>query len=340
MIDKRLVRAAVVLLSLIPLCFTGCKDKGAGGGNVPSVTYVSIFPEAPGSGDVLKAEVTYTTLETDPNQVVVEYKWHVNGKEVEFGSSNEYSLGFVEEGTEVYVKARARDKFGIGEWVSSRPVKIVLKDSAVAGVEVVPKEAYPNTPLSAVVDFGKSDPENTEIFYQWYVNDQVVDGADEEVLEPGPYHQGDRVKVRVCTDGDFEGPTFKASFYVQIRNRNPNIISGPHMEAGEDEIVFWVEAEDPDDDTLSFRLLAGPPGSRLDPYTGEGTCPVSNDIPEVFRVSIQAMDNYGGWAAREAQFRFNYKEGEPPVEQEVPIEEGATAGEEIEEEEFPEEQME
>jgi hypothetical protein len=299
-----------IIPALALVLFLGCRDRGEGGdrGRAPRVSHVKILPGSPEPGDVLTASASFETNEIDRSKVIFEYRWFVNGEEVEKGMVNKYTPAEMKEGDDIYVEVMARDTFGRSGWTRSKPVEVRIKGKVLAGVDIEPEKAYTDTSLRAVIDYGAVDPEETEVFYRWFVNGEEVFGEGDEVLSPEYFRQGDRVTVQICTDGFFEGVTLKTSWEREILNRNPYVISGPHFEVNEDRVIFWIEAEDPDGDELTYGLVSGPPGARLDPYTGEGVFKAIKGTTGLITVAIEARDPFGGWVRREGKYDLKLKE--------------------------------
>ncbi|GEM_PF-7105448 len=305
---KKWLSWMVVFVGLFGVFFAGCRSKEAPGGKkVPRVTLVEIIPGQPGPGDVLTVRTNYRGAREDED-VSFEYKWYVNGKEFHRGAINRFSSEELKEGDEIYVEVRAHGEHGFGPWKNSKPVRVVVRETLVAKVRIEPARAYTNTALEAVVNYGRVDPDEVEIFYSWFVNGEEISGEDGEVLSPKYYRQGDEVHVLICTDGDFEGITVRTSDPVKILNRDPVVISGPHFEIEDTRVNFWIEADDPDGDTLNYSVLVGPAGTRINPETGDGYWTMKKELLGEVKLVIKIEDGHGGWVRREGVFALTYEE--------------------------------
>jgi RHS repeat-associated protein len=88
--------------------------------------------------------------------------------------------------------------------------------------------------------------------------------------------------------------TFNVEVVSQLVNTGPAITSPPiETVVFNTDYVYHVEASDPDLDPVSLRLVDGPAGMVIDPYTGVVTwTPVFDDLG-THRVAIQAADPFG-----------------------------------------------
>ncbi len=135
--------------------------------------------------------------------------------------------------------------------------------------KVYPPSISPLQPTSVddlQVELNKpSDPENQElsITYQWFINDEQIEGATQSTLKAGKYRKNDVVKVVVAvSDG---GNTVTVSAETTIADQAPSITSTfpETIDAGE----TWtqtVEAVDGDSDPVTLSLAYGPIGMSID----------------------------------------------------------------------------
>jgi hypothetical protein len=65
------------------------------------------------------------------------------------------------------------------------------------------------------------------------------------------------------------------------------------------EYRYQIQAEDPDEDRLSFSLERGPEGMVIDPETGLLLWPLSGTSMGEVEVSISVTDEEGLWARQE-----------------------------------------
>lgn len=86
---------------------------------------------------------------------------------------------------------------------------------------------------------------------------------------------------------------------VHCANQGPAITSRPQTEAWRgDPYVYAVRADDPEDDALTFALLAGPTGMTIDSAGVVRWTPGTDQAGRSFMVAIQASDEAGNLAAQ------------------------------------------
>ena len=119
--------------------------------------------------------------------------------------------------------------------------------------------------------------------------------------KPGRQHVGTVNVVVTASDTLLATDTQLFSIDVQAINGPPQIVSLPVTEARSDMPYFYAaRALDPDQDTVTWSMIEGPPGMTLDAKTGVVRwTPTDYDWVLWFRVAIQAQDGRGGAATQE-----------------------------------------
>ncbi len=125
-------------------------------------------------------------------------------------------------------------------------------------LSIVPREPVATDRLRAVVSCRDPDGDRVYLRYTWRVNGEIA-GQDEVLDEP--LKKGDMVLIKVvCSDGKLSSELTDS---VVVSNSPPVAkLAGQRMEG--DVYRAEIEAEDPDGDPLSFRLVKGPPGMRIE----------------------------------------------------------------------------
>lgn len=140
--------------------------------------------------------------------------------------------------------------------------------SEVVALRLVPRLVTPGTPVKVEARGEDREGDRVTFFYQWYRNDEPVDGATTDTLDTTGFKKGDIVWAVVTPyDGWVKGVPISSPRLV-IANSPPEITSFPPVEADSGVYVYQVEARDPDGDPLTFSVEGAPEGMTIDPETG------------------------------------------------------------------------
>ena len=145
---------------------------------------------------------------------------------------------------------------------------------------------------------------------RWIVVKEYIETSSEK-----QYYTPTKVLASVNGENFTQGVMVSATTTVtiDIKNRAPSIISTPNRNATQgEEYRYAVEAEDPDGDTLTYALLAGPKGMSIDSTTGVITwVPTNADVGSHY-VVVRVSDGHGGYA--EQSFTLNVTNvNDPPI---------------------------
>ncbi|HEX7124977.1 MAG TPA: putative Ig domain-containing protein [Thermodesulfobacteriota bacterium] len=275
---------------------------GAGAGLVaqaaagrPVLTRVDLTSQMPDRSEELAAVVEARDPDGDP--VTYAYEWLVNGEPA--GETGErLSLATFAPGDRVAVRVTAFDAEGPGETRVSAPAIIENRLPELTRVDIAPTPPKPGEPLRLEIE--AADPDGDEVAYgiEWLVNDEIVAGAVEPVLDGSKVVSGARI-VAVVTPRDpyGEGPK-RTSPFVQVGNRAPEITSAPPAGLDGDRFHYQVVAADPDGDPLSYHLEEGPAGMTVDPKTGAVEWSPTLLPGDTASVAVRAEDGKGGQAVQ------------------------------------------
>lgn len=151
----------------------------------------------------------------------------------------------------------------------SAPVKV--QGSGVTpqinAVQLAPAGAVPGDLLQAECQV--EDPDSTDIYvyYEWYVNGQLLPGEIQQTLKTDLLRKGDSVEVAATPDDYRNRGETKRSKPVVLRNSRPFITSAPPATMG-GKFAYRVVATDKDNDVLAFSLEKAPAGMTIDAATG------------------------------------------------------------------------
>lgn len=266
----------------------------------PVLTRVDLTSQMPVRSDELAAVVEARDPDGDP--VTYAYEWLVNGEPV--GETGErLSLAAFAPGDRVAVRVTAFDAEGPGETRVSAPAIIENRLPELTRVDLAPTPPRAGEPLRLEVE--AVDPDGDEVSYgiEWLVNDEIVAGAVEPVLDGSKVVSGARI-VAVVTPRDpyGEGPK-RTSAFVQVGNRAPEITSAPPAGLDGDRFHYQVVAADPDGDPLTYHLEEGPDGMTVDPKTGAVEWSPVLLPGDTASVAVRAEDGKGGQAVQRFTIR-------------------------------------
>ncbi len=296
--NRRLILAVLVLVVLVWV-FAGRQGEEItlsssssvlDGNHPPRITRVEIFPPTPD----LKAVLTVQLQSEDPDQdrITYQYRWFVNNKQV--GDQTVLPLTRFRQADLVSVQVIPSDGKVLGEPAQSSLVKIVNNPPDVTLVKFVPEELKAGQAVHAEVQGFDIEGDSIRYDYEWYINDQAVDGNTGADLDGTLIRSNDRVAVKVIPSDPFSQGAPKRTDTVVVVNQPPEITSLPPSEAEEGKYIYQVVAQDPDGDTLHYQLEEAPPEMNLNPTSGLLEWNMKTPPAENVKVKIQVDDAKGG----------------------------------------------
>ncbi len=182
-----------------------------------------------------------------------------------------------------------------GKSFETEGVRVINTPPLVRSIRIEPFPPFKDSRIRADVDAYDPDGDPLSLTYRWFVNGREIFGEYGPELHYKGLKKGDKIRVEVSvSDGEAEERSF-SSKEITIANSPPRIVSDPPAFLTKDNTyIYQVKAYDPDNDPLTYELLEGPPGMRIDPNTGIIKWRVTEkDVGEV-RVEISANDGDGG----------------------------------------------
>ena len=294
-------RLGLVFMLSISILLIGCTDNDTGGegsNKAPQVRSVSITPPRAEVDTTLRAVVRVEDKENDLYKL--EYQWFADGQEIN-GATGEFldTSEFPPE-TVIHVTVKPVEQGTGKEGISRGSKKVTLQPppaKVLGGVSLEPENIHSFTEVTAVVDYGTVDPyEVDEIFYRWYVNNEPLEDEDynSSVLSPDNFDRGDRIRVKVSTDGNFDSKKVISSKIYTVVNASPYFVEKPLFDVHDNRIYLDFEVEDPEGDRLNVSINGGPPGMKQDNRGVYFTIP--RNSPGSYPVTITATDGHGGRA--------------------------------------------
>lgn len=295
--DKRIVGLGFLLLVLIWVIVgrehedVTLSSSAAGNGNhPPKITQVEISPPAPYLDSVLTVQLQ--SEDPDRDQVTYRYRWFVNKQEV--GDQPVLSLAGFRQNDLISVEVIPSDGKAEGAPAQSAAVKIGNNPPGVTLVKLLPGELKAGQAVHAEVQGFDREGDPIHYDYEWYINDQPVNGITGEDLDGTLIHSSDQILVKVIPSDPYSQGPPKLSSTAAVANQPPEITSLPPMEAENGKYIYHVIAKDPDGDILNYRLVEAPPGMSLNPSSGLLEWEMKSPPAENVAIKIQVEDAKGG----------------------------------------------
>ncbi len=273
----------------------GCpRGKDPSGNEPPEVQKVTISPKSAMPGTVLRCSATLFDQEGDA--VDLAYEWYVNGTLIPEAKGIDFDTNDYVAGDKIYAKVCPREKESGRTGKCDESTKITLGELpslTLKGVRIEPEQITIAADAEAVVDYGDLDEMDVDdIYYQWYVNGQLLEDLDEfeSTLSTDYFATGDKIQVKVCTDGAFDSGTTTASAIYTVLNKPPVFVGDAELEWDGETLYLTLEAEDPEGDDLEWVLFAGPPGA----YIEDGVVYIDRAKvkPGKYRLEVGVSDEY------------------------------------------------
>ena len=149
--------------------------------------------------------------------------------------------------------------------------------------------------------------ENQHLSFIFWKNGKKLQETHEDTLPPSSFKKGDVLFADVLLYQDNQLITKKRTEMVQIVNSSPVIkeVIFPQVK-GPGTYTLKVKAEDPDGDSLTFSLKkeALPVDVQIDPSTGDVTCTLDENTPEILKFIIGVDDGSGGKITKVVTMNF------------------------------------
>jgi hypothetical protein len=211
-------------------------------------------------------------------------QWLVNGRPINGAVMAQFSSPELRKGDIVQAKAMLN-----GQPVESSQILIKNILPTIAKAEITPRIPKANDTLRVDAMGNDKDGDMVTFKCEWSRNGETAGTNDN--LE-GPFKRGDKISVKITPfDGEENGQTITVT--TQIYNSAPKPSGGD--EKFENNLYsFRVKADDPDGDSLTYKLKRAPAGMAMDESTGLITWRITEKDAGRHPVSIQISDGHGG----------------------------------------------
>jgi hypothetical protein len=243
-------------------------------------------------------------VDPDNNPIQISYRWKLNGKELPGISDNTFPVDRFRKGDTVAAEVSVTDGRGPSVMAETPPLLILNGPPRVKQAAFLKPAATRGEKI--VMDVVGEDPDGdlVRFRFRWIKNGQPIGEGEEPELDTTPLRSGDRVVAHVIPyDGEAEGQTF-ISTSLTILNSPPVIVSTPPTALREGLYTYTVHAEDPDQDSLTFRLDRGPTGMTIHSETGLLTWPLTPKDKGKHPVRVVVLDGAGGQDVQDFSLEF------------------------------------
>lgn len=295
----------------------GCGDSDANpkgppafvGNSAPAVEQVSLTPASPLLGRTI--QVASRSSDPDGDALTARYVWRTPTGRV-LGEGREFNTTGLRAGDSVDVVVVVSD----GQVESEPFVKrfSLAKASIEVGLVVIDASggSSPGSILQAVVESTDERAGGYEIEREWKVAGEIV-GRDER-LDTTSLAPGD--SVTLCARLAFLDQRVTRSVtsrpLVLTRGGAPEIVSQPLAGLEGGAFSYQVRANSMAVGArLSYELLEGPEGMKVEPATGLVSWRPKEDQRGEFKVEVAARDQWGSGTAQWFKMRVDGSESMP-----------------------------
>lgn len=207
-----------------------------------------LLPAQPTARDCLQAIV-------QGNAAQAKFQWFINGEEVPGQNGNSLCSKTLKRDDQVAVRLLNSE--------SKASVTIINSPPEVVEVSTTSGQARQRGDIKVKAKIDDPDEDVVELQYRWLINGEPDPLSETDTLSGKRYRKGDAIQIEITpNDGIDTGATF-TSVSIPIPNALPQITSVPPTTFNDGQYAYQVTALDPDDDPLSYRLEAAPPGMTI-----------------------------------------------------------------------------
>jgi hypothetical protein len=257
----------------------------------PEIQRVTLDPEHPRAGDVVRARLEARDPDGDPVHGI--YEWSVDGRDLA-ETGEKVLLRGARKGSTLELRVRASD--GRSESAATRvTARLGNRPPRLDGATIKPPGEIPGGSDITVEPVAHDpDGDRLQFLYTWTVNSRPI-RAEGPVLSTRELKRGDAVQVSVqATDGEDRSNAIESP-PLRVGNAPPEVVSQPEGAGADGVFRYRVQAKDHDGDSpLRFELVSGPPGMTVSSARGEIEWEPRPDQVGRYPVTVQVDDLHGG----------------------------------------------
>ena len=262
----------------------------------PEVEQLVLHPPRPLPGQQIEARIEATDPDGDPIRLALE--WRQDGRVILAGTQTTIAPERMRKGQQIEVVVTATDGRDSSEPVHAA-VSVGNQAPLIQALYLAPDgEVTPGQEVTAAPQALDPDGDPLEYSFEWVLNGNRVQGAEEVRFDTRKLKRGDRLQARVrVSDGEAESPVAE-TMTLELANRAPRFAGLPAIVTSDGEFSAALEAEDPDGDrSLRFRVLQGPAGLTVDSVTGRLRWRPGADAAGTHPVDVAVGDSFGAESA-------------------------------------------
>jgi len=278
-----------IFILILMFFLVGCSEKKSTL-NLENISKQGIKSRSAQSGDIRiypddPTVETVITLSTDGQTVEgAKINWYINDvKEKSFFGLNFSSNALRKGDTVKAVVVKNGKKYESNEVIIRNTPPVIIIS------ELSPAQPKADSHFTVTIKAKDVDNDVINYKYKWTVNDTF---AGELPYLNTELRSGDKVAVEITPyDKDDSGRTVRMT--KKVLNSFPVFSESEPVFDGT-LYKYQVEATDPDNDVLAFKLEKGPEGMTIDPERGLITWKVKPEDKGYHDIEVRVTDNNGG----------------------------------------------
>ena len=241
---------------------------------------LTLLPESPTSNDFLLA-----VFRGESGKVT--YRWDRDGQILEGEELDRLTINHLSKGAVITVFV---DNAGKSH---SASVTIGNLPPVVQQVSLKNPAIHRGVDIELVASGEDADGDDVTFNYKWFRDGSQINFNGGSTLSGDQFNRGDQISFQVIPfDGVEEGAPYEGTA-ITIPNAPPVFISTPPLQFLSETYRYQAQAQDADDDAITYALENPPPGMIIDRKTGQINWPLADLPAGEYRVSIVADDVQG-----------------------------------------------
>lgn len=277
----------ILIFFTVVLLFLSCSDgkESAQTGRSQAGLYkIELSPSYATKNSAITAKV----LGIDTSSL--SYQWIINDKVIEDATGNAFKYPALKKNDRVQARVLIKN----GEELMSEPLIISNITPQIQSANFIPPVPKIGDELRVEVKAFDGDGDNVFLSYEWSINGQPASGRYNVMnIDKNLVKRDDKISVKITpTDGEREGQAI--TLYSVIVNSPPNVSATMQPKVDGSTYTSQVIADDPEADPLTYSLVKGPAGMKIDPQTGVITWQLKPEDKGRHDMLVSVNDGHGG----------------------------------------------